>query len=74
MTDEERTAKTTELTDAANQAKLARIAICDDMIGKGEAVDLWQAAKDAHEAWVLESVDPITPAFPLFPKQDKSVN
>jgi hypothetical protein len=70
MTDEERTAKTAELTNAANQLKLARIAICDDMISKGEAVDLWQAAKDAHEAWVLESVNPITPAFPPFPKQD----
>jgi hypothetical protein len=70
MTDEERTAKTAELTDAANQMKLDRIAICDDMISKGEAVDLWQDAKVAHEAWVLESVNPITPAFPLFPKQD----
>jgi hypothetical protein len=72
MTDEERAAKTQELEAGANQIKLARIALCDDMIGKGDAVDLWQAAKDAHEAWVLESVDPITPPFPRFPKQDES--
>ena len=26
----------------------------------------------AHEAWVLESVDPITPAFPRFPIKDES--
>jgi hypothetical protein len=74
MTDEERTAKTAELTDVANQMKLDRIAVCDDMISKGEAVDLWQDAKAAHEAWVLESVDPITPAFPVFPKQEESGN
>lgn len=74
MTDEERAAKTQELEAGANQIKLARIAICDDMIGKGEAVDLWQAAKDAHEAWVLENVDPITPAFPRFPRKDEGGN
>jgi VIT1/CCC1 family predicted Fe2+/Mn2+ transporter len=67
MTDEERAVKTQELEATANQIKVARISICDDMISKGEAVDLWQAAKDAHEAWVLESVDPIKPAFPRFP-------
>jgi hypothetical protein len=74
MTEEERAEKTAELEALANQLKLDRIAICDDMIGKGEAVDLWQAAKDAHEAWVLESVDPITPAFPRFPIKDKDGN
>jgi hypothetical protein len=74
MTDEERAEKTAELEAAANQAKLNRIAICDDMIGKGEAVDIWQDAKAAHEAWVLESVDPITPAFPLFPRKDEAGN
>ena len=74
MTEEERAAKTSELEAAANQLKLDRITICDGMIGEGEAVDLWQAAKDAHEAWVLESVDPITPAFPLFPIKDEAGN
>jgi hypothetical protein len=74
MTEEERTAKTSGLEAAANQAKLDRIAICDDMIGEGEAVDLWQAAKAAHEAWVLESVDPTTPAFPRFPIKDEAGN
>lgn len=72
MTDEERAVKTQELEAAANQAKLARIAICDDMISKGEAVNLWQDAKAAHEAWVLESVNPITPSFPRFPIKDES--
>lgn len=74
MTEEERAEKTAELEAAANQAKLDRIAICDDMIGEGKAVDLWQAAKAAHEAWVLESVDPITPAFPRFPIKDEAGN
>jgi hypothetical protein len=74
MTEEERAAKTSELEAAANQLKLTRIAICDDMIGEGEAVDLWQDAKAAHEAWALESVDPITPAFPRFPIKDEAGN
>ena len=74
MTDEERAAKIAELEAAANQLKLDRIAICDDRISQGEAVDLWQAVKDAHEAWVLESVDPVTPRFPLFPRKDESGN
>ena len=74
MTEEERAAKTSKLEAAANQLKLDLITICNDMIGEGEAVDLWQAAKDALEAWVLESVDPITPAFPLFPIKDEAGN
>jgi hypothetical protein len=72
MTDEERAVKTQELETVANQIKVARIAICDDMISKGEAVNLWQDAKAAHEAWVLESVNPITPSFPRFPIKDES--
>jgi hypothetical protein len=31
---------------------------------------LWLDCLAAHQAWVLESVNPITPAFPPFPKQD----
>jgi hypothetical protein len=72
MTDEERAVKTQELETVANQIKVARIAICDDMISKGEAVNLWQDAKAAYEAWVLESVNPITPSFPRFPIKDES--
>lgn len=74
MTDEERAVKTAALEEGANQAKSARIGLCDDMIAKGEAVELWQASKDAHEAWVLESVNPITPPFPPFPRKDGGGN
>lgn len=77
MTDEERAAKTVELTDAANQFKLARIALINDKLTTETdetAQTLWLDCLTAHEAWVLESVDPITPAFPRFPKQDESGN
>jgi hypothetical protein len=77
MTDEERAAKTVELTDAANQFKLARIALINDKLATETdetAQTLWLDCLTAHEAWVLESVDPITPAFPRFPKQDESGN
>lgn len=77
MTDEERTAKTAELTDVANQEKLDRIALCNAMLTKETdetAQTLWLDCLSAHEAWVLEGVDPITPAFPLFPRKDESGN
>lgn len=74
MTDEERAAKTLELEAMARDICTQRIAICDDMIAKDEAVELWQAAKAAHEAWVLEGVDPITPPFPRFPHKDEGGN
>ena len=77
MTDEERAAKTAELEAAANQAKLDRIAFCNDMLTKETdetAQELWLNCLTAHEAWVLESVDPITPPFPLFPRKDESGN
>lgn len=77
MTAKERTAKTAELTNMVNQAKLDRIALINDMLAKetSEAAQtLWLACLTAHEAWVLEGVDPITPAFPRFPVKDEAGN
>lgn len=77
MTEEERAAKTAELEAAANQLKLDRIAFINDMLTKETdetAQELWLNCLTAHEAWVLESVDPITPPFPLFPRKDESGN
>lgn len=74
MTEEERAVKTAELEATANDICAQRIDVCNEMIAAGEAVELWQAAKAAHEAWVLESVDPITPPFPRFPRKDESGN
>jgi hypothetical protein len=75
MTDEERAAKDAEITDAANQLRLARIAFINDTLTTETdetAQTLWLNCLTAHEAWVLESVDPITPSFPRFPIKDES--
>lgn len=74
MTNEERVVRTAELEANAYQGRDARIGICNEMIQNGEAVELWQAAKAAHEAWVLESVDPFAPPFPRFPRKDEDGN
>lgn len=77
MTDEERAAKTAELTNMVDQAKLDRIVLINDMLAKetSEAAQtLWLDCLTAHEAWVLEGVDPITPAFPRFPVKDEAGN
>jgi hypothetical protein len=77
MTDEERAVKTAELEATANQIKLDRITFINDTLTTetGEAAQtLWLECLTAHEAWVLESVDPITPAFPLFPRKDEAGN
>lgn len=77
MTDEERAAKTAELEATANQIKLDRIAFINDTLTTETdetAQTLWLECLTAHEAWVLESVDPITPAFPRFPRKDESGN
>ena len=77
MTDEERTAKDVELTElatqAANKLHQMRMEKCQQMADETEDAtqkQLWLDCLAAHQAWVLESVNPITPAFPLFPKQD----
>ena len=77
MTDEERAAKTAELEAAANQIKLDRIAFINDTLTTetGETTQtLWLDCLTAHEAWVLEIVNPITPAFPRFPIKDEAGN
>jgi hypothetical protein len=77
MTDEERAAKTAELTSLADQVKLDRIAFINDMLAKetaDTAQTIWLDCLTAHEAWVLESVDPITPMFPRFPVKDEAGN
>jgi hypothetical protein len=77
MTDEERAEKTAELEATANQIKLDRIAIINDTLTTETdetAQTLWLDCLTAHEAWVLESVNPITPAFPRFPIKDESDN
>jgi hypothetical protein len=77
MTDEERAAKIVELEATANQIKLDRIAIINDTLTTETdetAQTLWLDCLTAHQAWVLESVDPTTPAFPRFPIKDESGN
>jgi hypothetical protein len=77
MTDEERVAKDAELAEQAVQMANAihqfRIERCQQRADETEDAtqkQLWLDCLAAHQAWVMESADPITPAFPLFPKQD----
>lgn len=77
MTDDERVVKIAELEKVANDTKLAHISICNEMLANETdetAQELWLDCLSAHEAWVLESVDPITPPFPVFPIKDKDGN
>ena len=77
MTDKERAAKIVELEATANQIKLDHIALINDMLTTEmdeTAQTLWLECLTAHEAWVLESVDPITPPFPRFPIKDEAGN
>lgn len=77
MTDEERAAKVEQMKADAEQIKLSRIAFINDMLTtetSDEAQALWLDCLSAHEVWVLESVDPITPEFPTFPLKDESGN
>ena len=77
MTDEERAAKDAELAELATQSANAmhqmRMDRCQTTADETEDAtqkQLWLDCLAAHRAWVLESVNPITPAFPPFPKQD----
>ena len=76
MTDEERAARDVELAELATQNANAlhqiRMERCQTIADETEDAtqkQLWLDCLAAHQAWVLESVDPITPAFPLFPNQ-----
>jgi hypothetical protein len=83
MTDEERTNKDAELaeiavakaTQAANQQHKVRTEHCQktaDETQDATQKQLWLDCMTAHEVWVLESVDPITPPFPRFPIKDEA--
>lgn len=77
MTDEERAEKTAALEAAANQTKLDRIEIIKSNIEQETDIsvqNLWRDCLAAHEAWVLESVDPVMPLFPPFPRKDENGN
>jgi VIT1/CCC1 family predicted Fe2+/Mn2+ transporter len=77
MTEEERAAKDIELTELAtqnanalHQIRMERCQTTADETEDATQKQLWLDCLAAHQAWVLESVNPITPAFPLFPNQD----
>ena len=77
MTNEERAEKTAALEAAANQAKLDRVALINDTLTTEmdeTARTLWLECLTAHEAWELQSVNPIMPPFPLFPRKDEAGN
>jgi hypothetical protein len=81
MTDEERAAKDAELAEQAvqsanalHQIRMGRCRTTADETEDAAQKQLWLDCLTAHEAWVLESVDPITPPFPLFPRKDESGN
>jgi hypothetical protein len=75
MTDEERAAKDVELAEQANalhQVRMERCQIVADETEDATQKQLWLDCLAAHQAWVLESVNPITPSFPRFPIKDES--
>lgn len=75
MSEEERAAKAAELAELANTLHQARIERCQTIANETEDAaqkQLWLDCLTAHQAWVLESVNPITPAFPRFPIKDES--
>jgi hypothetical protein len=77
MTDEERAAKDAELAELANTLHQMRIKRCQTTADETEDAtqkQLWLDCLAAHQAWVLESVNPITPAFPRFPIKDEAGN
>jgi hypothetical protein len=81
MTDEERAAKDAELAELAiqnaNAMHQTRMDWCQTTADKTEDTaqkQLWLDCLAAHQAWVLESVDPTTPAFPIFPIKDEAGN
>lgn len=85
MTDEERAAKDAKLAELAlMQAQVeadtrhkGRTGYCQQRVEETNdpyQKQLWLDCLTAHEAWVLEGVDPITPAFPRFPVKDEAGN
>lgn len=80
MTDEEIVVKKEQLAQQANDKCQMRIVLLDLVLENEVAEDdiaaheLFAQSRAAHEAWVLESVDPITPPFPPFPFKDRDGN
>lgn len=77
MTNKERAAKVEKMKADAEQIKLSRIEFINHTLTTEmdeTARNLWLDCLAAHEAWELVSVDPIAPAFPLFPSKDESGN
>lgn len=81
MTDEERAAKDAilaqEAIDRANFALQSRMERCQTTADETENAtqkQLWLDCLAGHQAWVLESVNPTTPAFPRFPIKDEAGN
>ena len=77
MTEEECAAKDVELAERANALHQIRMERCQTIADDTEDAtqkQLWLDCLAAHEAWVLESVDPITPSFPRFPIKDEAGN
>lgn len=81
MTDEERAAKDAQMAEELTQTVLAlhrhrkdRCKSVADETTDEIQKQLWLNCLAAHEAWVMESANPITPPFPLFPIKDESGN
>ena len=76
MTDAEKTEKTKSLEDSANAVAKFRIEQCTSTLYQCQTqseivgVQLWTACLTAHQNWVLESVNPVTPPFPIFPRRN----
>lgn len=70
MTEEEHAAKIKELETLAEQTRLDRIAYIDTVLADQTdqaAQTAWLNCRAAHEAWVMETVYPLSPLFPRFP-------
>lgn len=77
MTEEEQAVKTLEIENMVQEEKLYRIEIINTALNSEideNARELWLECLAAHEAWVLESVNPTTPPFPPFPVKGEDGN
>jgi len=74
MTDEERAERATQNANALHQIRIDQCQTTADETEDAAQKQLWLDCLAAHQAWVLESVDPTTPAFPPFPIKDEAGN
>lgn len=74
MNDQERLEKTQKVREYMDEAKANRILfinkILQEELNEYEAF-LWSKCLHEHENWQIESVDPIMPRFPKFPRKDE---